>query len=92
MEAESECWDPVKDSLNPPPPTPAPPTPRLHTHTDTRAPPSNSLLIILRRYFHYGTLCMFKKIIQFISLGNRVATILGKKLPALLASVHFVAA
>ena len=25
------------------------------------------------------------KIIQFISLGNRVATILGKKLPALLA-------
>ena len=28
---------------------------------------------------------MFKKIIQFISLGNRVATILGKKLPALLA-------
>ena len=32
---------------------------------------------------------MFKKIIQFISLGNRVATILGKKLPALLAICSF---
>ena len=78
MEAESEGWDPVKDSLSAP-------NPRLHTHTDTRAPPSNSLLIIPRRYFHYGTLCMFKKIIQFISSGNKVATLC-------LPSVHFVAA
>ena len=32
---------------------------------------------------------MFKKIIQFISLGNKVATILGKMLPALLAICSF---
>ena len=32
---------------------------------------------------------MFKKIIQFISLGNRVATFLGNKLPALLAICSF---
>ena len=83
MEAESEGWDPVKDSFRPRAPPPPPPP---HTHTDTRAPPSNSLLIIPRRYFHYGTLCMS---IQFISLGNRVATILGKKLPALLAICSF---
>ena len=81
MEAESEGWDPVKDSFHPPP--------HPHMHTDTRAPPSNSLLIIPRRYLHFVTLCMFKKIIQFISLGNRVATILGKKLPALLAVCSF---
>ena len=54
MEAESEGWDSVKDSLSPPAPHPPPPP---HTHTDTRAPPSNSLLIIPRRYFHYGTFC-----------------------------------
>ena len=29
------------------------------------------------------------KIVQFISLGNRVATVLGKKLPALLAICLF---
>ena len=74
MEAEIEGWDPLKDSLSP-----LPPLPRPHMHTDTRAPPSNSLLIIPRRYLHFVTLCMFKKIIQFISLGNRVATIMGKK-------------
>ena len=39
--------------------------------------------------FYFLQLCMFKKIIQFISLGNRVATILGKKLPALLAICSF---
>ena len=32
MEAESEGWDPVKDSLSPPPP---PPPDLPHTHTQT---------------------------------------------------------
>ena len=35
------------------------------------------------------TIMYFKKIIQFISLGNRVATIWGKKLQALLAICSF---
>ena len=56
MEAEREGWDPVKNSLSFSPPPPQP-TPLPNTHTDTRAPSSNSLLIIPKRYFHCGTFC-----------------------------------
>ena len=85
MEAESEGWYPVKL---------------------VQVPSSKSLLTVLRRYFHCGTFClllcsdsisevfMYYKSWLYIqlSLGNRVATFLGKRWQLCLPFVHFVAA